>query len=260
MIDLLLAKQRFTAYVNAFDTQDERVRLKIIHSQKVADIARKLAVHRSCPQEDVELAELIGLLHDIGRFEQLRQYQTFLDAKSIDHAALGIQVLQEQQLLSLFCDDQKLHTIILHAIEHHNKYQIADGLQAREYMHAAMIRDADKTDIFRVNLMEKEENVYLCSREQLLQETVSREVFLDFMNSRPIISAKRKTHLDILLSHMAFIFDYHDAYALSIVLEHRYIEEMVDRYCFQRPEAQQAVEQAKLHALRYMKEKVTASI
>ena len=147
---------------------------------------------------------------------------------------------------------------MLHAIENHNKFQIADDLEEHVFLHATILRDADKTDIFRVNLMEKAENVYLCSEEQLLQETVSEEVLQDFLNSRPILSAKRKTHLDILLSHMAFIFDYHDAYALSLVLQQHYIERMVERYPFQREQAQQAVQLAVQHALTYMQKRVTA--
>ena len=106
--------------------------------------------------------------------------------------------------------------------------------------------------------MEKAENVYLCSEEQLLQETVSEEVLQDFLNSRPILSAKRKTHLDILLSHMAFIFDYHDAYALSLVLQQHYIERMVERYPFQREQAQQAIQLAVQHALTYMQKRIAA--
>ena len=121
MIDIKRARQQFQDYVGAYDIRDERNALKIVHSYKVAEIAKELAVHQSCSQEDVELAELIGLLHDIGRFEQLKQYGTFLDAKSVDHAALGVRILQKQKLLPMFCDDPRQRTLILHAISYHNK-------------------------------------------------------------------------------------------------------------------------------------------
>ena len=258
MVNLIQAKEQFAAYCKGYDTQDERVALKIVHSQKVAEISKQLAIHRNCSAMDVDLAEVTGLYHDIGGLEKLKQYHTFLDAKSINHAALGVRILQEQGLLSVFCDDPHQQEVMLHAIENHNKFQIADDLEEHAFLHATILRDADKTDIFRVNLMEKAENVYLCSEEQLLQETVSEEVLQDFLNSRPILSAKRKTHLDILLSHMAFIFDYHDAYALSLVLQQHYIERMVERYPFQREQAQQAVQLAVQHALTYMQKRVTA--
>ena len=87
---------------------------------------------------------------------------------------------------------------------------------------------------------------------------MSEEVLQDFLNSHLILSAKRKTHLDILLSHMAFVFDYHDAYALSIVLKQQYIERMAMRYQFQRPQAQQAVQLAMHHAVKYMQDRIGA--
>ena len=101
MVNLIQAKEQFAAYCKGYDTQDERVALKIVHSQKVAEISKQLAIHRNCSAMDVDLAEVTGLYHDIGRFEQLKQYHTFLDAKSINHAALGVRILQEQGLLSV---------------------------------------------------------------------------------------------------------------------------------------------------------------
>ncbi|MFQ7536605.1 MAG: HD domain-containing protein [Clostridium sp.] len=82
MIDIKRARQQFQNYVGAYDIRDERIALKIVHSYKVAEIAKELAVHQSCSQEDVELAELIGLLHDIGRFEQLQHMVHFLILKA----------------------------------------------------------------------------------------------------------------------------------------------------------------------------------
>ena len=67
--------------------------LKIVHSQKVAEISKQLAIHRNCSAMDVDLAEVTGLYHDIGRFEQIRQYHTFIDWKSVDHAKLSTVVL-----------------------------------------------------------------------------------------------------------------------------------------------------------------------
>ena len=57
---------------------------------------------------------------------------------------------------------------------------------------------------------------------------------------------------------MAFIFDYHDAYALSLVLQQHYIERMVERYPFQREQAQQAIQLAVQHALTYMQKRIAA--
>lgn len=44
-------------------------------------------------EEDIYLAEIIGLLHDFGRFEQLRKYHSYNDATTIDHADYSIEQL-----------------------------------------------------------------------------------------------------------------------------------------------------------------------
>ena len=43
--------------------------------------------------------EKAGLLHDIGRFEQLKRYQSFIDSQTIDHANLGVTILFDDNLI-----------------------------------------------------------------------------------------------------------------------------------------------------------------
>ena len=48
---------------------------------------------------------LTGLLHDVGRFEQLRRYGTFIDAQSIDHAEFGADRLFRQGKIRDYVED-----------------------------------------------------------------------------------------------------------------------------------------------------------
>ena len=82
-------KEAFASYARNYNPEDEKVHLKIVHTYKVAELCRKIAESLSLAPEDVELAWLLGMLHDVGRFEQLRRYNTFNDADSIDHALFG---------------------------------------------------------------------------------------------------------------------------------------------------------------------------
>lgn len=86
----------FNSYVARFDVSDERIALKVEHTYEVAELCDEIAQGEGLPPADVDLAWLCGLLHDIGRFEQLRQWGTFSDAGSCSHAALGIQVLKDE--------------------------------------------------------------------------------------------------------------------------------------------------------------------
>ena len=103
------------------------------------------------PAEDCELAQLIGLLHDIGRFEQLKCYNSF-EPGTMDHAAFGVKVLFEERLIRRFVEEDKWDEIIKRAIGHHSDYCLKQITNERELMHAQIIRDADKLDNCRVKL------------------------------------------------------------------------------------------------------------
>lgn len=147
------AKQLFRDYTDAYDSSDTKIWLKIEHSLKVCDLAADIAASLDMPEADVELAWMIGLLHDIGRFEQLKRYGTFLDAKSLDHAELSADILFGECLIERF-DTSDLpadwRELTEKSIRLHNKLFLPADLKSRERVFADMIRDADKVDIFRV--------------------------------------------------------------------------------------------------------------
>lgn len=132
MIDIVRAKKAFKEYVKKYNPDDSKVKLKIAHIERTAEVAKKLATELMLEKEDIELAELIGLLHDIGRFEQIRIYHTFVDKISIDHGKLGAKILFEDGLIRNFIEDKKYDTIIKKAIINHNKSKIEDGLDEKQ--------------------------------------------------------------------------------------------------------------------------------
>ena len=69
MINITKAEEAFADYVRSYDPENGKVRLKIIHTYHVEKTAEKIAMELGLGEEDVLLAKLIGLLHDIGRFE-----------------------------------------------------------------------------------------------------------------------------------------------------------------------------------------------
>ncbi|MCR4798730.1 MAG: HD domain-containing protein [Lachnospiraceae bacterium] len=147
------AIQSFKEYTDKYDSTDTKICLKIEHSFKVCEIAEQIARALSVPLEDVELAWLMGLLHDIGRFEQLRQYGTFIDANSIDHAKLSADILFRDGLIEEYRDESLpdgWESICEKAIRLHNKLLLPEDLDERELIFCNILRDADKADIFRV--------------------------------------------------------------------------------------------------------------
>mgnify|MGYP000735008891 CR=1 FL=1 len=115
------------------------------HSLEVSALCGMMAAELGM---DIKKAKRAGLLHDIGRFEQLRQWGTFSDADSCSHAALGIQVLKDE--MGSFTGDPEWAHIIERAVALHSDFRLPSGLSARERLFCTITRDADKVDIMRV--------------------------------------------------------------------------------------------------------------
>ena len=106
MIDFNEYKKYFDDYAARYDHTDGRVALKIVHTYAVVSVMENLCQKRLLPPHTAGLALLCALFHDIGRFEQLEQYDTFLDHKSVDHASLSCRVLRENHVLDRLPDRQ----------------------------------------------------------------------------------------------------------------------------------------------------------
>ena len=87
------AARWFTDYTDGFKTEDayikQNIDLKIEHTEKVVSEAVSLAETLEWPQSEVCLAGLIARFHDLARFEQFFQFQTFKDRDSRDHGDWG---------------------------------------------------------------------------------------------------------------------------------------------------------------------------
>jgi len=102
--------ERFADYVDRFRTDGTlhpMHQLKLEHSIRVSADARAIAEGMSWPTEEVNLAEVVGLLHDTARFPQFEKYKTFSDADSVDHGDLGFQTLEKESLLDGLADEPR---------------------------------------------------------------------------------------------------------------------------------------------------------
>ncbi len=161
MLDLQSHEQDFLAYVRPFEAAAKAapLRLKVEHTFKVLEHTQKL-IHS--PQSDVqgrqplamsdaELARaalLAALYHDVGRFEQFARYATFHDAKSVNHARLGLAMLKQQAFLAR--ESPRVRALTQGAVLLHNRYLLPGHAHADLLHITHMVRDADKLDILRI--------------------------------------------------------------------------------------------------------------
>ena len=230
MIDIEKAKITFKNYVKNYNPEDCRIKIKIKHIERTSQVAKKIAEKLELGQEDIKLAELIGLLHDIGRFKQVKKYQTFIDKDSIDHAVCGVQVLFDDGLIKDFVEDRKYDKIIKTAILNHNKPKIEDGLDERTLTHSKLLRDADKTDIFYTLTYEAVKPIY--NKSHFEDDKISEPVYNQFIKNRKVSYNDLATSADILIAHFAYLYDFNYKFGLQYIYENGYIDKLYKRFTF----------------------------
>ena len=113
MIDLDKATSEFDKYVRKYYMTNKIIKLKYHHTYTVVQLSEELAKSLNLSDEDIKLAKLIGLLHDIARFEQYTRYKTLSDSLSIDHGDFGVEILTENNFIRKFIEDDKYDNLIL---------------------------------------------------------------------------------------------------------------------------------------------------
>lgn len=212
--------EEFKKYVSNYDLNNELIKLKYEHSLRVMNLARKYAKMLGFNKKETELATLIGLLHDYGRFEQIRVYNSFNDRKTIDHADLGIQILFDDGEIRKYTNNEKDYELIEFAIKNHNKYEIEEIDNKNYLKQAKLIRDIDKIDILYIN--------YSSETYQLIpsDDEISVEVISDIINHKIISYKNVKNINDQICIYFSYAFDIYNDICLEEVrknIENMYV-------------------------------------
>lgn len=199
--------EAFEAYTSNYNLDDPNIYLKYVHTGKVAENCECIAKSLGLSEEGIDLAWEIGMLHDIGRFEQLRRFDTFFDYLSIDHAQFGADLLFLEGLMKQFDDTHKNDLLIEKAVRYHSLYRLPEDLTEKERLFCQIIRDADKVDIYRANYETGLDVVYHVTKEELKNSLITPEVYKVFCEERAIPRDIRKTVADNLVGHVALSFE-----------------------------------------------------
>ena len=229
MIDIENAKKVFNEYVKKFNPEDGRIKLKIEHILRVANYSKQIATNLKLNEEQIQLAELIGIFHDIGRFKQAEKYHTFSDKESgINHAEYSIKVLYEDNLIEKFKVDSKYNHIIKKAVLNHNKATIEDELEDDELLFAKIIRDADKLDIITHVITEYDfESVFWY--KEFNCDKINEELIKIMFENHTLDYAKIKNNADQILSFYNMIFDLNFKASLQELLSNTALNTFTNR-------------------------------
>ena len=258
MIDIEKAKNAFKEYTDRYDIENPRIRYKIAHTYRVADNCKKIAQNLNLSEEEQNLAEIIGLLHDIGRFEQIRIYNSTYDAETVNHAELGVKILFEDGEINSFAEGATIldKQIILKAVKNHNKFQIENGLNGKEELFAKIIRDADKLDIYNVIIEEKIEDAVAKPTEDIGKEVLSYDIYEAFMNEKSVSYKDMKSNIDHIVIWMAYLYDFNFKESFNIISENNCIDKIIAKVDYKQLETKERIEQIRRKANEYVRKQI----
>ncbi len=252
-IDREHVMQQFREYTNHYDASDEKTALKIGHTYRVAGLCGRIADSEGMGEEQQQLAWLLGMLHDVGRFEQLRRYHTFNDAISVDHALLGAELLfggqdggkgktdEKGEMIRLFVGDASEDTLIETAVRVHSAYRVPQGLDQRTEKFCHILRDADKIDILRVNIDTPLEEIYNTTREELYHATVTEAVMESFYEHHATLRSLKRTPVDHIAGHVSLVYELVFPESIRIVREQGYWEKLL-RFPSENPQTRRQLD------------------
>ena len=259
MIDIEKSKKELINYVDMIEIDTSEIERKIYHTFRVMNNCKKIANMLRLPNEQINLAQLIGLLHDIGRFEQYKIYNKSVGIESsnkdikFDHGKVGVEILKKDNYIRKYIEDDQYDKIIFTAICEHNKYEISKGLSKEEELFCKIIKDADKLDIFY-------ESVYIFwQKKNQIKEIesgkLSSKMLQDFYNYKLSNKQNEVNKIDEILKIASFIYDINFKCSFEILKENNNINKMIDRFDYKLPQTKQDMEKIKEIVNKYVIEK-----
>ncbi|MDE7324295.1 MAG: HD domain-containing protein [Lachnospiraceae bacterium] len=254
-IDRQRALAAFKEYTSNYDVSDEKVKLKIDHTYRVCGLCQQIAAQSGFDQNGTELAWIAGLLHDVGRFEQLKRYGTFIDAQSIDHAEFGADILFKEGRIRDYIADDSEDELLEKTVRCHSAYRVPAQYTEREKKFADLLRDADKIDILKVNVIVPIEEIYNVTTYDLKHCQVTEEVMQAFYEEHAVLRTLKKTPVDNVVGHISLVYELVYPVSCKLVCEQGYLDKLMG---FQSELSETNAQFAKIREkmAAYMKQKI----
>ena len=185
---------QFYDFVLKYDTTNDNIIRKIIHTTTVADMCFSIACKLNLDEKDRNLSYLCGILHDIGRFEQWKLYQTYNDKLSVDHGDLSYELSNKFDLSMLTDEDKK--TVRL-AVKYHTKQYEGDDARIKLFNQIILNADAYANVLNTANGAQ---------RMTVNEDGVTHEILENFVNLRRLWTYSPKTKTDRALMLTACLY------------------------------------------------------
>jgi putative nucleotidyltransferase with HDIG domain len=214
--------------------------LKYQHSINVASIAKLIAEYVTPSRIHQQWVEIAALYHDLGRYEQFLQYGTFNDQISLDHATLGVEIIQK---LGMFAELQsEEQEMLFQAIENHNKKAISPTISPEAELVCKIIRDADKMDILKMLSSHFQTGKYdpVISLGLPDEKNYNPLVVSDLLSARSVDFTRMKSLNDFKLVSLGWVYDLNFAISHVMLYQQKCLEKIYQSLTVKAPEIDMA--------------------
>ena len=218
-------KEYALKYINMCDKKEDKtlVEYKLLHTYRVRDNILKIAKSCNLSEYDINIAEIIGLFHDIGRFRQYIEYRSYNDKTTVNHAIYSANIIKEDNILHDISKEDNVYKV----------EKIDEVLTEREVYFLNMIRDADRLDIYNAmaNIVPKlsKEERYIWYNEREDTADISDLIYNQILNNISPNMGDCKTVVESQFARMSWIFeDVNFRETVNIILQERYFEKICD--------------------------------
>lgn len=207
--------QFFWSLIKDYNLGEPNLLRKVIHSFDVARNCFAVACNRQFNERERNLCYLIGLFHDIGRFEQWRLYQTYDDNKSVDHGELSYQILNDGKDETFFNLNQNEFYLMQEAIRYHTKPYLGADADVIKFNNILKDCDAFANVVTIANGMQQ---------MTVSEDGVTAAILDDFRARKLLRVYSPHTKLDRCLMLSACCYYIKDKFIRKNILEANYIE------------------------------------
>ena len=207
----------FNEYAKKFDLTVIPIMNKFHHSYRVYEYGKDIAKSLNLNEHDTYIVSIACLFHDISRFLQWTEYETYEDAKSFDHGDKAYEILKDELIDKMNLSEEDTN-IVLKAAKIHNKYQIEGELTDKELVACKIVRDADKIDIMKEQGIIKEEGIV---KKEIVDTLLQHKMVPNSMTTNG-------SEIDATLRLLAFTFDVNYKYSLQLILDNKIIENKIN--------------------------------
>lgn len=224
------AQEYMLSFTSDNDFINQNYLLKREHIERVVSYSEEISLSLFSDKNSVMIARLSALLHDIGRFEQFREYQTYNDSVSIDHAELAVKITEDKGWLNRISEREK--RIIIFSILNHNKLTTPQIVDLETLQFCNILRDADKIDIIDLTIKEYAQNSKKKNKAFALEledsPLVTKAIIKCIMEEKLPNRKEMKTITDFKLGQMAFIYDINFKHSFSIINKRQYLNKLFE--------------------------------